>query len=187
MAALPNPSRPTVICRADAKAAGLKRYFTGEPCKRGHVAERGVNHKHCVECLVEDSAEYYAKNSAIHMARTVRWRRQNPESTAQTYRRWVNSNRDVVRANNQKRRALRSEAEGTHSANDVLRIFSLQRGRCGYCRTSIRAGYHVDHIKPLSKGGSNWPRNIQLLCATCNVRKHAHDPIIFAQREGMLL
>jgi hypothetical protein len=39
-----------IISRAEAKAKGLKRYFTGKPCKHGHVAERQVFNATCVEC-----------------------------------------------------------------------------------------------------------------------------------------
>jgi hypothetical protein len=31
------------IGRDEAKALGLKRFFTGKPCKHGHVAERGLS------------------------------------------------------------------------------------------------------------------------------------------------
>jgi hypothetical protein len=34
---------PEIITRTAAKAQGLKHYFTGKPCNRGHVAERYVN------------------------------------------------------------------------------------------------------------------------------------------------
>lgn len=34
-----------------AKAAGLKRYSTGKPCKHGHVAERMTHSGTCVPCL----------------------------------------------------------------------------------------------------------------------------------------
>jgi hypothetical protein len=43
-----DPSR--IICRDEARALGLKRYFTGAPCKRGHVAERYVSSCRCMEC-----------------------------------------------------------------------------------------------------------------------------------------
>ncbi len=36
--------------RADAAAAGKTRYFTGAPCKRGHIAERQTSNGGCVEC-----------------------------------------------------------------------------------------------------------------------------------------
>jgi len=39
-----------IISRAEAKAKGLKRYFTGKPCKHGHVAERQVYNATCVVC-----------------------------------------------------------------------------------------------------------------------------------------
>jgi len=55
---------PEIISRADAKAAGLKRYFTGKPCPRGHIAERYVNSKGCRECgrilgQLSDTKAYY--------------------------------------------------------------------------------------------------------------------------------
>lgn len=39
-----------IISRAEAKARGLKRYFTGIPCSRGHVSERRVSNVSCVTC-----------------------------------------------------------------------------------------------------------------------------------------
>ncbi len=41
---------PEIISRKDALAAGLKRYFTGKPCKRGHVVEYYVLSRDCIEC-----------------------------------------------------------------------------------------------------------------------------------------
>lgn len=32
-------------------------------------------------------------------------------------------------------------------------------------------GMHIDHIKPVSKGGGNEPENLRLLCPTCNIRR----------------
>ncbi len=40
----------TVISAKEAKEAGLKVYFTGIACKNGHVAERYVGNRECVEC-----------------------------------------------------------------------------------------------------------------------------------------
>jgi len=45
-----------IVSRAEALELGLKRYYTGKPCKHGHVAERYVSGKAkgkggCVECL----------------------------------------------------------------------------------------------------------------------------------------
>lgn len=40
-----------VISRAEAKAAGLKVYRTGQACRRGHTAYRYVSTGGCLECL----------------------------------------------------------------------------------------------------------------------------------------
>ena len=39
-----------IITRTEAQAQGLKTYFTGKPCKHGHVAERYTSRGICVEC-----------------------------------------------------------------------------------------------------------------------------------------
>jgi 5-methylcytosine-specific restriction endonuclease McrA len=39
----------------------------------------------------------------------------------------------------------------------------------------------------LSRGGSNDISNIELLCERCNLRKHAKDPIDWAQENGLLV
>jgi hypothetical protein len=53
-----------IISRAEAKRRGLKTYFTGRPCKRGHVSERRVGSQTCVECERQwrnDNPEYFRK------------------------------------------------------------------------------------------------------------------------------
>ena len=36
--------------RAEARKAGLKRFFNGHPCKNGHISERRVINGECVTC-----------------------------------------------------------------------------------------------------------------------------------------
>lgn len=50
-----------VITQAEAEAAGLKRFFTGEPCARAHIAERFVSNRGCVECNNERRANNLEK------------------------------------------------------------------------------------------------------------------------------
>jgi 5-methylcytosine-specific restriction endonuclease McrA len=78
-------------------------------------------------------------------------------------------------------------AEGSHTPDEIKELIRRQKGRCAYCSKSIRKGYHVDHVIPLARGGSNWITNIAMACARCNTSKGATDPIVFAQRLGRLL
>lgn len=59
----------TIITKAAAKAQGLKHYFTGEPCKRGHQAERFVSTGSCCECNRETSREVQRVKYADDKAR----------------------------------------------------------------------------------------------------------------------
>lgn len=55
-----NKTTPEIISRAEAKALGLPRYFTGHPCKSGHVRERLVSNGVCLDCLREKQKRHYA-------------------------------------------------------------------------------------------------------------------------------
>lgn len=48
-----------IISRAEAKAAASKRYFTGKPCKHGHVSERVTVNGACTECDRLKQLKYY--------------------------------------------------------------------------------------------------------------------------------
>lgn len=61
----------TLITRAEAKAIGATRYFTGKACPQGHVCERMVVNTDCVKCMrirndkrYRDNAEYRARVKA---------------------------------------------------------------------------------------------------------------------------
>ena len=45
-----------LISRKDAIAKGLGKYFTGSPCRNGHIAERYVQSGTCEECIRESKA-----------------------------------------------------------------------------------------------------------------------------------
>jgi 5-methylcytosine-specific restriction endonuclease McrA len=69
-------------------------------------------------------------------------------------------------------RARLLEAEGTHTAEDIRHIYEEQEGRCAYCGITLYDDYAVDHVVPLSRGGTNWPDNLAVACMFCNQSKH---------------
>lgn len=85
-----------------------------------------------------------------------------------------------------RREKLKRLGDG-YTVEHVKHLFALQRKKCANCKVSIEKGYHVDHIHPVSKGGAHDNSNIQLLCAECNLRKSAKDPIDWANENGRLI
>lgn len=60
-----------------------------------------------------------------------------------------------------------------------VRAAVLSVGYCQYCGYGPKDGVklHVDHIKPVSKGGTNDRSNLQALCELCNLGKSdSYDP-----------
>jgi 5-methylcytosine-specific restriction endonuclease McrA len=119
--------------------------------------------------------------------RDADYRETNKEKMAEYRARYYAINREQFRAYRRNRRARVRMAEGSHTADDIKEIYSLQKGKCACCRKKVGDRYHIDHIQPLSKGGSNWPNNLQLLCPPCNIRKSDRDPIDHMQSMGFLL
>lgn len=51
-------------------------------------------------------------------------------------------------------------------------LLHRQEGKCVYCSVGIEAKFNLDHIVAIAVGGKNEDSNIQLLCPTCNRKKH---------------
>lgn len=102
-------------------------------------------------------------------------------------RAWYRRNKERLRPLWNLRDKRKRNAEGSFTPNDVERISVKQRGKCAICAASLGTAFHRDHIIPLVLGGSNWPSNIQLLCAPCNIGKGAKDPIEHMRSLGRLL
>lgn len=130
---------------------------------------------------------YYHKNKGAVMA----YKAENADSIRAYRAEYYTKNLEKYAQYDRDRRARKLNAEGKHTAGDVRKIFERQRGICAGCNAKLsKQGankYHVDHVIPLVLGGSDWPSNLQCLCPTCNLRKGAKDPIVWAAENGRLL
>jgi hypothetical protein len=70
-----------IITRAEALAKGLKRFFTGKSCKRGHVVERRVDTGDCAECVNQRNRKWRATNLDAELARSRKYRSTHPNAT----------------------------------------------------------------------------------------------------------
>lgn len=173
-----------IITRREAKARGLRAFFTGRPCIRGHVSPRSVSTGHCNRCRADAQEarrqadpeaekqrmrDYIAREGDNWAARSKAWREQNPERVIAKNAAFRAANPDYGVMWNRHQRAREAGAPGTFTLEDLNSLRKRQRNRCNGCGKRRKLG--VDHIIPLSRGGTNWPDNIQLLCHSCNGRK----------------
>jgi hypothetical protein len=74
-----------IVSRQVALRRGLLRYFTGEPCKHGHHAERWTGNRICVECM-RITTSRWQKSDEGHAAQ--RRYNRSPNSRAAQRRYW---------------------------------------------------------------------------------------------------
>lgn len=179
-----------IISRPEALRLGLLRYNTGEPCVNGHVSERKVKGRRCLACQKDKIRNWWA-NPEMRAKRKLKikeWREANPAKIKAIRDKFDLRHRDKLRADNRefyknnpdynraklsRRRGLNTGAIGKFSCSDVTELLRKQDNLCAnpFCATNITDSYTIDHKTPLSRGGSNWPRNLQLLCSPCNSSK----------------
>lgn len=180
--------------RAEAKATGAKYYFTGEPCKHGHVAPRKTKGV-CVDCMKaewaanqEKRAAYFAayNKSAAGQAAKQRYYETNkelvkaratarPTEDKKRYRdRWALENVVYTRALTKARRRKHRLATPKWLARaDVLAIRHLYQIAITMSKTT-GTPYVVDHIIPLQHDevcGLHVPWNLRVVTRAENAVK----------------
>lgn len=110
-------------------------------------------------------------------ARAKAWSLANPGAVEARCRKWRNDHPEqwaLIRGSAlRNRRARERLAAGTHNGQDIRDCLVMQRHLCFYCLEPLAPGYHVDHMIPISRGGSNAASNIVCACPHCNKTKSA--------------
>lgn len=112
----------------------------------------------------------------------LNWRRLAPdrETLRRRHKAWRDKNPGKYShyspGRNSIRRARLRGASGQYSAADVIQKLFDQDGKCFWCGVDLDGNFHVDHVIPLSRGGSNGPENIAMTCPSCNLSKGSKTP-----------
>jgi hypothetical protein len=180
--------------RKEAKATGATHYYTGEPCKHGHIALRKTKGA-CVECLKiewqrgnESRAGYfkeYNKRDDIK-DRKSDWYQANrdavidraktrPAEKLREYRNaWKENNILQVRADTKARRRKHREATPPWlTRKQKTEIRQLYQIAITMTKTTGEQ-YVVDHIVPLRSPdvcGLHVPWNLRVITQEANLKK----------------
>jgi 5-methylcytosine-specific restriction endonuclease McrA len=102
---------------------------------------------------------------------SIAWLDANREMRAEELRQRVFTRRERARATQRRHTYKRRGASGRHTEKEWRALCSSFDERCAYC--GARAALTVDHVVPITRGGSNSIENILPACMSCNRRKNA--------------
>ena len=115
----------------------------------------------CKQCNSKQQKKRYITRKEEILDYQTRYRETHREKLREYFRKYQVENPEIARARNAARRARKKSATcNCCSREEFKRIYKNRPD-----------GYHVDHIKPLSKGGLHCVRNLQYLTAEENLKK----------------
>jgi len=169
------------ICSDCGEAKLLEDFYKRADCLFGRDSV-------CKPCKSKQTVEYRRKDPERN-EKDRAYRAKNPEKRREAERRYAEKYPEKVKAKKRAghiRRKKRVKANGgSFKGTELLGLMAKQNGLCVVCEIDVSTDYHVDHIIPVAKGGTNNIENIQILCPACNMAKGSKDFEVFlAEREA---
>lgn len=160
-----------IISRKSARERNLMYYYTGSPCKRGHLSKRLTSTAACTQCVEEyreknkeefslQKQNWYQKNKARILKEKVYYRKskrediaeynkrykiENKERIAEQRRRYREENRDKLKEYQQKYQKENSAKYAAQSAK--RRAAKLQRTLPGFDEDIRRVYLKADSLR----------------------------------------
>ena len=110
--------------RNEARARGVPHYYTGLPCRNGHVALRYKDGS-CTECMKYHRKRWLKENPDQRREKERRYREAHSEELKLYQRQWRASNPDKIKEYNRKRRR---KARNQATPQEVVEPPSLPEG-----------------------------------------------------------
>jgi 5-methylcytosine-specific restriction endonuclease McrA len=192
------PATPEYFHRNKARPDGLQHR-----CKTCHAADTRAHYESLkqpenLERLIvykQESLERNRRHYAVYpeksYERNRRYRTASSEKIREYNRFYYVTHSEQYRERERRYRAASPEkyrqkrcleyhlrrAAGNVVREDLIHLRKLQNNCCAYCGQVLQKGKtHVDHIRPVSKGGRSDRDNLCLACARCNLQKHDRTP-----------
>lgn len=154
-----------IVTRKEAMCEGLALYFTGVPCKHGHLSERKTKNSDCLQCGVLRSASWQKDNRERYNLRIRSWVSINKEHRYSYMSDYNKSHREIQNVHLARYRSSKKNACPIWAEHDKIKIV--------YKRAKD-FNMQVDHIVPLQGktvcGLHVWA-NLQLLKPSENSKK----------------
>lgn len=175
--------------------AGRGKYCSIKCAREGQGIIRELNkNKYRVEKQCEICKKFiYVKKSHKDIAGTycsekcmsIAYKEKLKGKNNPNFKNKNSGSKEYRKKHSQVRRAIRKKVYSKLETDEILNI--LKTKKCYWCNKTIKKDKCLDHYIPLAKGGKNTIENIVVSCRSCNAKKHAKDPLQFANENGRLL
>jgi len=155
--------------REKNKATSKARYYAKPEARKKY-------HDDNLEHILQYKREYRKSHPEQTKKNKSESQKRHPESRNQRSKRYRENHPEIARLRFRVDAMKRRVKMGNFERSDLMAMYEDQEHRCAYCGItlfwSIPNDIHVDHIKPVTKGGTNDIDNLALTCADCNLSKH---------------
>jgi len=169
------PPRTCDLCgESFSPGSQWKRRFCSAKCrtKNHDRSEKGIAaHRAWHKAHPECQRQYREKNRESRSEYHKIYSSKNREAILKHKSKWRKANRLVSNAITIRYRAKKKGAQGSHTAKEFVLICKKQGGKCAHCGKKRKLT--VDHVIPISQGGTNFAYNIEGVCGPCNSAKGA--------------
>lgn len=127
--------REDIVSRKQALALGLTHYFTGKPCKQGHLSKRSTAHRNCLECHRLSMAEKRSSDPLSHQAYLLDYKTRRNHVIKDYGKRYYDANKETMlrknrkwcEANKDRRRQYNRQFRESDHGRAILNAHHMQR------------------------------------------------------------
>jgi len=150
-----------------AKRAAYQKQYKLD--NRERIRERDKKYKlDNREKILKKERQRYHENKEKEQKRCRQYARNNKKKRAQYYKQYSQDNKAKKSARQAKRRALKRKAILPSSCLKAIQLFYEERNQIS---NILGIQMHVDHKRPLSKGGAHHQDNLQVITWCENLSK----------------
>ena len=139
-----------------------------ESFSKRKASKDGLQYK-CKICDKKISAEWLLNNYEHMRKLNANWYAKNAEHDRNKTKEWRNNNPEKTRLQNLRYRTSKAK-NGVYKISKKY-LLNLYSSSCYVCGS--KSDIEVDHIIPISRGGTHSEGNLQPLCRSCNASKGA--------------
>jgi 5-methylcytosine-specific restriction endonuclease McrA len=124
----------------------------------------------------EKNLEYKSKNKRLSTLQMQEWRGNNREVYNAYVREWRAKNPEKSKRSSRANSFNRRTKCKKLTSKEIAYILKEGNNTCVYCN---QPGHSIDHITPISRGGTNDLSNLVVACKSCNSSKKDKPLITF--------